>query len=272
MVDVLIDSQVFVKSGGVGMLKKFFLGLLFFDNFFEMIMLCQIGLLVGFVVSVVIGFVVVFWFQQLDYKLFYGSFNGVDVNCVVEVLIVVDIFYKVEFNFGVLLVKVDDFGWVCMKVVFVGVVLIDSNVGFEIFDKEQVLGISQFMEVINYCCGLEGELVCIVLSLNNVKVVCVYLVILKSLVFVCDDCKFSVLVLVELYLGCSLELSQVMVIVNLVVISVLELDKLQVIVVDQKGNLFFDQQEFFELIMVGKQFDFIWCMEGLFIQCVYNIL
>ena len=43
-------------------------------------MLRQIGLLVGLAASVAIGFAVVLWSQQPDYKPLYGSLNGVDAN------------------------------------------------------------------------------------------------------------------------------------------------------------------------------------------------
>ncbi len=86
MADALIDSQVPVKSGGAGMLKKSFPGLSFLDNLSEMTMLRQIGLLVGLAASVAIGFAVVLWSQQPDYKPLYGSLNGVDANRVVEAL------------------------------------------------------------------------------------------------------------------------------------------------------------------------------------------
>ena len=57
-----------------------------------------------------------------------------------------------------LLVKADDLGRARMKVASAGVAPTDNNVGFEILDKEQALGTSQFMEATNYRRGLEGEL------------------------------------------------------------------------------------------------------------------
>ena len=220
MADALIDSQVPAKSGGAGMLKKSFPGLSFLDNLSEMTMLRQIGLLVGLAASVAIGFAVVLWSQQPDYKPLYGSLNGVDANRVVEALTAADIPYKVEPNSGALLVKADDLGRARMKVASAGVAPTDNNVGFEILDKEQALGTSQFMEATNYRRGLEGELARTVSSLNNVKAARVHLAIPKSSVFVRDDRKPSASVLVELYPGRSLEPSQVMAIVNLVATSV----------------------------------------------------
>lgn len=267
----VVDSQVPAKLGADAP-KKPLLGLSFLENLADMPMLRQVGLLVGLAASIAIGFGMVLWSQQPDYKPLYGSLNGVDANKVVEALSAADIGYKIEPNSGALLVKADDLGRARMKVAGAGLAPTDSNVGFEILDKEQALGTSQFMEATNYRRGLEGELARTVSSLNNVKGARVHLAIPKSSVFVRDDRKPSASVLVELYPGRTLEPSQVLAIVNLVATSVPELDKSQVTVVDQKGNLLSDQQELSELTMAGKQFDFTRRMETNFTQRVHSIL
>lgn len=252
--------------------KKPLFGLAFLENLSEMSMLRQIGLLVGLAASVAIGFAVVLWSQQPDYKPLLGNLGGMDSNQVMEALNAADIAYTVEPNSGALLVKSEDLGRARMKLAAAGVAPGDGNVGFEILDQEQSLGTSQFMEATRYRRGLEGELARTISSLNNVKGARVHLAIPKSSVFVRDERKPSASVLVELYPGRSLEPSQVMAIVNLVATSVPELTKSQVTVVDQKGNLLSDQQELSELTMAGKQFDYTRRMESLFTQRVHNIL
>lgn len=252
--------------------KKPLLGLAFLENLSEMSMLRQIGLLVGLAASVAIGFAVVLWSQQPDYKPLLGNLAGMDSNQVMEALNAADIAYTVEPNSGALLVKSEDLGRARMKLAAAGVAPSDGNVGFEILDQEQSLGTSQFMEATRYRRGLEGELARTISSLNNVKGARVHLAIPKSSVFVRDERKPTASVLVELYPGRSLEPSQVMAIVNLVATSVPELTKSQVTVVDQKGNLLSDQQELSELTMAGKQFDYTRRMESLFTQRVHNIL
>ncbi|NQD95066.1 flagellar M-ring protein FliF, partial [Pseudomonas sp. CrR25] len=238
----------------------------------DMTMLRQLGLLVGLAASVAIGFAVVLWSQQPDYRPLYGSLNGMDASQVVETLAAADIAYTVEPNSGALLVKADDLARARMRLAAAGVAPSDKSVGFEILDQEQGLGTSQFMEATRYRRGLEGELARTVSSLNNVKAARVHLAIPKSSVFVRDERRPSASVLVELYSGRALEPSQVMAIVNLVATSVPELDKAQVTVVDQKGNLLSDQRELSELTMAGKQFDYSRRLESLFTQRVHNIL
>lgn len=247
-------------------------GLSFLENLAEMSVLRQLGLLVGLAASVALGFAVVLWSQQPDYRPLYGSLNGMDASQVVETLATAGIDYTVEPNSGALLVKADDLGRARMRLAAAGVAPTDNSVGFEILDREQGLGTSQFMEATRYRRGLEGELARTVASLNNVKAARVHLAMPKASVFVRDERKPSASVLVELYPGRALEPSQVMAIVNLVATSVPELDKGQVTVVDQKGNLLSDQQELSELTMAGKQFDFSRRMESLLTQRVHNIL
>ncbi|WP_217474669.1 flagellar basal-body MS-ring/collar protein FliF [Stutzerimonas stutzeri] len=252
--------------------KKPFLGLSFLENLSEMSMLRQIGLLVGLAASVAIGFAVVLWSQQPDYRPLLGSLAGMDANQVMETLAAADISYTVEPNSGALLVKADDLARARLKLASAGIAPTDSNIGFEILDKDQGLGTSQFMEATRYRRGLEGELARTISSLNNVKGARVHLAIPKSSVFVRDERKPTASVLVELYPGRSLEPSQVMAIINLVATSVPELTKSQITVVDQKGNLLSDQQELTELSMAGKQFDYSRRMESLYTQRVHNIL
>ena len=248
------------------------LGLSFLENLSDMSMLRQVGLLVGLAASVAIGFAVVLWSQQPDYRPLYGNLNGMDVSQVVDVLNSAGIDYTVEPNSGALLVKSQDMAQARLKLATAGVAPRDNSVGFEILDREQSLGTSQFMEAARYRRGLEGELGRTIASLNGVKSARVHLAIPKSSVFVRDERKPSASVLLELFAGRSLEPGQVQAIINLVATSVPELNKSQVTVVDQKGNLLSDQQELSELTVAGRQFEYSRRVETLLTQRVHNIL
>ncbi|MBJ2254646.1 flagellar M-ring protein FliF [Pseudomonas sp. MF6784] len=267
MAEAVVDN-VPAKTDG----KPPLFGLSFLENLSEMTMLRQVGLMVGLAASVAIGFAVVLWSQQPDYRPLYGSLAGMDAKQVMETLAASDIAYTVEPNSGALLVKADDVARARLKLAAAGVAPTDGNIGFEILDKDQGLGTSQFMEATRYRRGLEGELARTIASLNNVKGARVHLAIPKSSVFVRDERKPSASVLVELFAGRSLEPGQVLAIVNLVATSVPELSKSQITVVDQKGNLLSDQAENSALTMAGKQFDYSRRMESMLTQRVHNIL
>lgn len=248
------------------------LGLTFLEGLSEMSVLRQVGLLVGLAASVAIGFAVVLWSQQPDYRPLYGSLNGMDVSQVVDVLNMAGIDYTVEPNSGALLVKSKDMAQARLKLASAGVAPRDNTVGFEILDRDQSLGTSQFMEAARYRRGLEGELSRTIASLNGVKSARVHLAIPKSSVFVRDERKPSASVLLELFPGRNLEPGQVQAIINLVATSVPELNKSQVTVVDQKGNLLSDQEELSELTIAGRQFEYTRRLETLLTQRVHNIL
>jgi flagellar M-ring protein FliF len=270
MAEAAVDN-VPAKAGATGTKPPVF-GLAFLQNLSEMTMLRQVGLMVGLAASVAIGFAVVLWSQQPDYRPLYGSLSGMDTKQIMDTLAQADIPYTVEPNSGALLVKADDLSRARIKLAGAGIAQNDGNVGFEILDKDQGLGTSQFMEATRYRRGLEGELARTISSLNNVKGARVHLAIPKSSVFVRDERKPSASILVELYAGRTLEPSQVLAIVNLVATSVPELSKSQITVVDQKGTLLSDMGENSELSMAGKQFDYTRRMEGMLTQRVQNIL
>jgi flagellar M-ring protein FliF len=260
------------KTGAAGAGKGSMPGLGFLDNITKMPILRQVGLLVGLAASVAIGFAVVLWSQQPDYRPLMSSLAGMDTKQVMDTLATANISYNVEPNSGALLVKADDLSRARLALASAGVVQNDGNIGFEILDKDQGLGTSQFMEATRYRRGLEGELARTISSLTGVKAARVHLAIPKSSVFVRDERKPTASVLVEMYGGRNLDPGQVMAIVNLVATSVPEMNKAGVTVVDQKGNLLSDMGDNNELTMAGKQFDYTRRMENMLTQRVQSIL
>ena len=252
--------------------RKPLMGLTFLDNLAQLPMLRQFGLLVGLAASVAIGFAVVLWSQEPDYRPLYNSMDGYDAGQVVELLQQSRIDYKVEPNSGALLVRSADLADARMRLASAGIAPTDGNLGFEILDREQGLGTSQFMETARYRRGLEGEMARTISSLYNVKSARVHIAIPRSTVFVRDDRKPSASVLLEMYAGRRLEPAQVMAIVNLVATSVPELSKDEVTVVDQNGNLLSDQNELNELTVAGRQFDYTRRLEDTYTRRVHNIL
>src|SRR5476649_2537691 len=92
MAEAVADS-VPAKSGAAGSKPPLF-GLSFLENLSEMTMLRQVGLMVGLAASVAIGFAVVLWSQQPDYRPLYGSLAGMDSKQIMETLAAADIAYR----------------------------------------------------------------------------------------------------------------------------------------------------------------------------------
>ena len=79
MAEAVVDNAP-AKADG----KPPLFGLSFLENLSEMTMLRQVGLMVGLAASVAIGFAVVLWSQQPDYRPLYGSLAGMDAKQVME--------------------------------------------------------------------------------------------------------------------------------------------------------------------------------------------
>lgn len=196
----------------------------------------QLGLLIGLAASVALGVAAVMWAQGGDYRPLYSSLERLDSSAVLDVLDTNKIKYKIDDSTGALLVESNKINEARLKLADSGISN-DNKAGFELLDKEQPLGTSQFMETARYRRSLEGELGRTISSINNVRSARVHLGIPKDSVFVRDARPASASVFVELFPGSSLSPSQVRSILNLVASSIPEMKPENVTVVDQKGAL-----------------------------------
>ena len=112
-----------------------------------------------------------------------------------------------------------------------------NAMGFEMLQKEQGFGTSQFIETARFQRALEGELSRTIATLRNVVSARVHLAIPKRSVFLRDRAEPTASVMVDLYSGRSLGDEQIAAIVHLVSSSVPHLMPENVTVVDQRGNL-----------------------------------
>ena len=196
----------------------------------------QLGLMIGLAASVAIGVAVVLWSQGGEYRPLYSSLDRLDSSAVLQVLDTNKIKYKIETSTGALLVDSDKINEARLLLADAGVSN-ENKVGFELLDKQQPLGTSQFMETARYRHSLEGELARTISSITNVRSARVHLAIPKDSVFVRDARPSSASVFVELFPGAGLQAPQVKSIINLIASSIPEMKPENVTVVDQKGTL-----------------------------------
>ncbi len=233
----------------------------------------QLLFMVGLAASIAIGFALVLWSQEPDYRPVVPDQAGYAPGEVLQVLQAQGIQYRVEPNNGTILVAQEELARAKLELAAAGITG-DEGVGLEILDKDQSLGTSQFMESARYRRGLEGELGRTISALQAVRRARVHLAIPKSAVFLRDPRKPSASVLVELYPGRSLSPDQVSAIVNMVASSVSMMRKEDVTVVDQKGALLsaMPAQEDRNMALAQKQFAYTRQLEELLINRVHNIL
>lgn len=241
------------------------------DGFNNLNLLRQAGLMIGLAASVAIGFWIVLWTQGEDYRPLYGSLDRLDSSEVGKILDFNEIQFKVDTSTGALLVPVDDLHKARLKLAEAGIPG-NNSVGFELLDKEQPLGTSQFMEKTRYRRGLEGELARTITSVHAVRSARVHLAIPKESVFVRDGREPSASVFLELFPGRELEPHQIKGISNLVASSISELDVENVTIVDQKGALISIGAEDEKLIIAAQHLDYTRKIENDIILRVRRLL
>ena len=112
-----------------------------------------------------------------------------------------------------------------------------SIVGYEIFDRSETFGSSNFVMNVNMLRALEGELSRTIASITDVDVARVHLVMPKRELFSRDKEKPSASVTIKMRGGHSLEHSEVIAITHLVASAVPGLESSKVTVVDSHGKL-----------------------------------
>jgi flagellar M-ring protein FliF len=231
----------------------------------------QIGLMIGLAASIALGFGVILWSQEPDFTPLYTDISHLEAGQVADLLQRENIRFKVDTASGMLLVESNRIHDARMKLAAEGFPT-GASLGYELLDKEQAFGTSQFMEKTRYHRSLEGELAKTISSMNRVRGARVHLAMPKRSVFISDNRKPSASVFVELYPGQSLERMQVAAIVQLVAASIPELSEKQVTVVDQRGQLLSDSDHDSELALATKQLDYSKKIEDRYVARISGIL
>ncbi|MBP0596979.1 flagellar M-ring protein FliF [Herbaspirillum sp. LeCh32-8] len=178
------------------------------------------------------------WSQKIEYRVLFSNFNDRDGGAIVASLQQMNVPYKYSEGGTAILVPENMVHDARLKLAAQGLPK-GGNVGFELMENQK-LGISQFLEQVNFQRALEGELARSVQSLSSVQNARVHLALPKASVFVRDQQKPTASVILSLYPGRFLDQQQVSAIVHLVASSVPELSPKAVTIVDQNGNLLSD--------------------------------
>lgn len=177
------------------------------------------------------------WRDQASYKPVFGARERVASGEVLAVLEAEHIGYRLHPDTGQVLVPEGQLGKVRMLLAAKGVVA-KLPAGLELMDKNDPLGVSQFVQDVRFRRGLEGELAQSIMSLDAVDSARVHLSIAKSSSFVLSDGqKSSASVVLALKPGRVLSNEQIAAAINLVAGSVASLEPGRVSLVDQAGNL-----------------------------------
>lgn len=177
------------------------------------------------------------WNRNQGYVALYGAQEQIPVSQVVEVLGGENIPYRIDPNSGQILITESKLPQARMALAAKGISAVMPD-GYELMDKEEMLGSSQFVQNVRYKRSLEGELAKSIMALEPVEHARVHLGLSESSSFVLTNKPdSSASVMVQLRYGKKLDEQQVASIVQLVSGSVPGMPAGSVRVVDQAGNL-----------------------------------
>ncbi|OON64097.1 flagellar M-ring protein FliF [Massilia sp. KIM] len=196
----------------------------------------NLPLLLGLAVAITAAVMMYLWQDQSSYKPVFGAREKVSSSDMMSVLEAEQVPYRVHPESGQVLVPASDLGRVRMLLAAKGVTA-QLPSGLELMDRNDPLGVSQFVQDVRFRRGLEGELAQSILTLDAIASARVHLAIAKTSSFVSGaGDQSSASVVVALKPGRSLSNEQIAAIVNMVAGSVPNLAPTRVSLVDQAGN------------------------------------
>ena len=169
-------------------------------------------------------------------ELLYGEMDMADASRIVKQLESSNIPFEIKANGSQILVPSD-------QVLKLRVTLAQQglpgggSVGYELFDKSNALGTTNFIQNINLVRALEGELARTIRSINNVGTARVHLVLPKRELFSREKRKATASIILNMQGGIRLDREQVQAVQHLVAAAVPGLTPSHISIVDNKGSL-----------------------------------
>ncbi|MBP7900514.1 MAG: flagellar M-ring protein FliF [Gammaproteobacteria bacterium] len=224
-----------------------------YQNLSAMPVIKQVSLIIALAATIAIGVALVLWSQAPSYALLFGGLDNRQAADIVKALDAQAIPYQYDTNTGSLTVPAARVHELRLKLAAEGLPK-SAETGYQILDKDQGFGVSQFKENVQYIRALEGELAQSIAAISSVKSARVHLAIPKRTVFVRKEQETTASVVVNLH-G-SLSEAQVNAVMHLVASSVPNMKAANVSVVDQSGNLLSQQSPNLGMNMSLKQLEY----------------
>ena len=188
-------------------------------------------------VALVLGalFSISLWVQSPDYQLLYANLSDQDAAGVVEQLNTQNIPHKLTNQGRNVAVPSNKVHEIRLSLASQGLPA-GTEVGLELFE-DTPLGMTEFVQKLNFQRALQGELARTIKSIEAVEYARVHLALPKEELFVKEKQDGKASVMVKLHPGRTLSQSQIQGIVYLVSSSVQGIPSANVVLIDPKGNL-----------------------------------
>jgi flagellar M-ring protein FliF len=185
--------------------------------------------------SIISFIVLMIWAGRPDFELLYSNLAPEDAGAIVAKLKEQKIPYQISSNGSSILVPKERIYEIRLELASQGLPR-GGGVGFEIFDRTK-LGMTEFVQNVNYQRALQGELARTINEFAEVESTRVHLVIPQKSLFIEEEEPATASVVLKLHLGKRLSQDQVQGIVHLVSSSVPGLNPENVTVVDIHGQM-----------------------------------
>lgn len=170
-------------------------------------------------------------------EMLYSGLEGGDSQKIVSQLQTMNIHHEVKQGGSQIWVADGEVGRIRLALADQGLPGGGSIVGFEIFDKQDTLGATNFMQKVNYARALEGELSRTIASIASVRSARVHLVMPERELFSREKQEPSASVVLTMKGAQRLSSEQVNAVQHLIATSVPSLQPNHISVVDNKGKL-----------------------------------
>ncbi|GJM45139.1 MAG: flagellar M-ring protein [Gemmatimonadota bacterium] len=195
----------------------------------------QRTLVLGGLAAGILSLVLVFnWTSQPDMMVLFSGLEAEEASGILEELDELTVPYVTSANGATIRVPADRVGELRIRLAGKGLTG-NSTIGYEIFDRSN-LGMTEFLQQVNYRRALEGELTRTIVSLGEVKNARIHLAIPEDDVFARDRKAPKASVILELMPGGRLRADQIRGIYALIAASVEGLDPSAVTLVDSTGR------------------------------------
>ncbi len=195
----------------------------------------QIALLLLVGATIFSAILITSWAQRPEYQLLYSDLDSEDAGAILTKLREQKVPYKITASGGSILVPSEKVYELRLEFATKGLPM-GSSVGFEIFDNIK-LGMTEFVQNINYQRALQGELTRTINSFSEVKNSRVHIVMSSTNLFLDEDKPASASIVLNLKAGRWLKDDQIRGIVYLVSSSISGLLPENVTIVDSNGNI-----------------------------------
>ncbi len=222
---------------------------------FNKLSMQQRMLLVGiFAISLVLLFFVIFIFNEPNYVKLYSNLAPDDASAVIDHLNSQKVTYKIDDNGSTINVPKDKVHE--LRFAFAAKGIPNSGViGYEIFDNN-TLGMSEFMQKLNFKRALEGELSRTIMQQTSVEAARVHIVFPEKSIFKEEQKEPTASVVLNLRPGVEISERNITAMTNLVASSVEGLKPSKVTILDAKGRMLTrsnDESEF--SVATGRQYE-----------------